>query len=152
MLEDEFSGERDEVELKKGLVNFEQFKLAILTENPGRVNFENTKSLDGEYKGLAGKPGLVAVKPENSKTSCSYGKHWEVVPLPMNPKFIAQLIFKVNGEENTSGFYRFELKIRRNPRDTFIDPIASGFNKGAIFVNGRNLGRYWKIGPQRSGL
>ena len=25
-----------------------------------------------------------------------------------------------------------------------------GFTKGYVFVNGFNLGRYWKIGPQKS--
>ena len=34
--------------------------------------------------------------------------------------------------------------------DTFIDVLSSGFTKGVIFVNGRNLGRYWKVGPQKT--
>ena len=152
LLEDEFSGERDEIELKKGLVEFSNFKLNILTENPGRINFQSATSLDGEYKGLAGKPILLPVKPENSKTTCSYGKIWDAYPLPMGKKFIDRLAFKLDKNEDFPGFHRFELKIRHNPRDTFIDPIASGFTKGVIFINGRNLGRFWRIGPQRNGF
>ena len=32
--------------------------------------------------------------------------------------------------------------------DTFID--MSKWKKGTVYVNGRNIGRYWNIGPQLS--
>jgi len=32
--------------------------------------------------------------------------------------------------------------------DTFLD--MRGWTKGYVWVNGHNLGRYWKIGPQQS--
>jgi beta-galactosidase len=32
--------------------------------------------------------------------------------------------------------------------DTFLD--MSGWGKGIVFVNGINLGRYWKAGPQQT--
>ena len=32
--------------------------------------------------------------------------------------------------------------------DTYFD--MSRWGKGTLYVNGRNLGRYWKIGPQLS--
>lgn len=32
--------------------------------------------------------------------------------------------------------------------DTFIDMQSWG--KGVIFVNGRNIGRFWKVGPQQT--
>jgi beta-galactosidase GanA len=31
--------------------------------------------------------------------------------------------------------------------DTFFD--MTGFRKGMVWINGRNLGRYWEIGPQK---
>jgi beta-galactosidase len=40
---------------------------------------------------------------------------------------------------------RFELE---EARDTFLDMRA--FRKGVVFVNGRNLGRYWSVGPQQA--
>ncbi len=35
-----------------------------------------------------------------------------------------------------------------NPGDTFLD--MRGWGKGVVFVNGKNLGRYWKTGPQQT--
>ena len=32
--------------------------------------------------------------------------------------------------------------------DTFID--MQNWGKGIVFVNGRNIGRYWKVGPQQT--
>lgn len=34
------------------------------------------------------------------------------------------------------------------PRDSFLK--LPGFIRGAAFVNGRCLGRYWNVGPQQS--
>jgi len=34
------------------------------------------------------------------------------------------------------------------PGDTFID--VSSLGKGALWINGRNAGRFWNIGPQRA--
>jgi len=34
------------------------------------------------------------------------------------------------------------------PRDTFLS--LPGWTKGVAWVNGFNLGRYWKVGPQQS--
>jgi len=37
------------------------------------------------------------------------------------------------------------------PRDTYIDFGKSGCGKGVVFVNGKNLGRYWStVGPQQT--
>jgi beta-galactosidase len=32
--------------------------------------------------------------------------------------------------------------------DTFLD--MRGWGKGVVLVNGRNVGRYWRIGPQQT--
>ena len=32
--------------------------------------------------------------------------------------------------------------------DTFLD--MRGWNKGVVWVNGHNLGKYWNIGPQQT--
>jgi len=34
------------------------------------------------------------------------------------------------------------------PADTFLD--MTNWGKGIVFVNGHNLGRYWKVGPQQT--
>lgn len=33
------------------------------------------------------------------------------------------------------------------PGDTYLD--VSAYGKGYLWVNGRNLGRYWNVGPQK---
>lgn len=43
-------------------------------------------------------------------------------------------------------FFRGTFRVDK-PADAFFD--TTGYRKGVIFVNGRNLGRYWDIGPQR---
>ena len=44
-------------------------------------------------------------------------------------------------------FYRGDLNVP-NPGDTFLD--LANFNKGFVWVNGHNLGRFWNVGPQRT--
>lgn len=45
-------------------------------------------------------------------------------------------------------FFRGRLWIEHQPQDTFLK--LQGWEKGVVFVNGHNLGRYWKIGPQET--
>lgn len=44
-------------------------------------------------------------------------------------------------------FYVGTLYVK-NPGDTFLD--LSHWNKGFVWVNGHNLGRFWNIGPQQT--
>lgn len=43
---------------------------------------------------------------------------------------------------------KFEFEIEDSPTDTFLD--MSGWHKGIVFVNGFNIGRYFRIGPQQT--
>ena len=43
-------------------------------------------------------------------------------------------------------FFRFKFNISETG-DTFLD--FSGWGKGCVFINGFNIGRFWKIGPQK---
>jgi len=45
-------------------------------------------------------------------------------------------------------FYRGYFTISGTPIDSFL--VTEGWSKGNAFINGVNLGRYWKIGPQYS--
>jgi len=40
------------------------------------------------------------------------------------------------------------FNIAGEPADTFLD--MKNWNKGIVFVNGFNIGRYWKVGPQQN--
>ena len=65
-------------------------------------------------------------------------------PLPMlNP---AQLPY--SGQPCSGAcFYRASFAVT-TPRDTFLD--TSGLTKGEVWLNGRALGRFWNIGPQKT--
>lgn len=52
--------------------------------------------------------------------------------LPLRAPILLQSTFNIDGE----------------PADTFLD--MSKWNKGVVFVNGFNIGRYWQIGPQQN--
>ena len=81
--------------------------------------------------------------------------YWMMRPLPMKPGFINQLEFsRSTTSKQIAGqpaFFKFILTVQNGSiLDGYIDPVTSGFTKGVIFVNGRNLGRYWNIGPQKT--
>ena len=43
---------------------------------------------------------------------------------------------------------RVKFNVTDEPCDTFVD--MSGWCKGIVLINGFNIGRYWKVGPQRT--
>lgn len=45
------------------------------------------------------------------------------------------------------GLYRAFFNVTEEPSDTFVD--TQGWTKGVIFINGFNLGRFNKLGPQQ---
>jgi len=105
--------------------------LDILVENMGRINFG--PRLVDDRKGIVGQVRLAG----------SVLTEWENYPLPMTD--LSALRFStsnVNGPAFLRG--QFELS---SLGDTFLD--MRGWGKGYVWVNGHNLGRYWKIGPQQ---
>ncbi|HPH43125.1 MAG TPA: beta-galactosidase [Candidatus Aminicenantes bacterium] len=112
-------------------------RLDILVEGLGRINY-------GPH--LLDRKGITDRVTLEGMTLMS----WNVVPLPMDEAFLEGLRF-VNETGAASGerpgvFFRgfFDLM---ETGDTFLD--LSGWRKGVVWVNGRNLGRYWDIGPQK---
>jgi beta-galactosidase len=106
--------------------------LDILVENLGRVNFG--PHLRDDRKGIT--------------ESVSMGERvltgWQVFTLPMND--LRRLQFK---HQLTDGpvFYRGQFEVT-DVGDTFLDMRL--FAKGAVWVNGHAMGRFWKIGPQQT--
>ncbi|WP_068784851.1 glycoside hydrolase family 35 protein [Paenibacillus phocaensis] len=117
-------------------------KLDILVENMGRINYG---PLLRDAKGIT-----EGVRIDNQ---FQYG--WTVRTLPLDPDALVALEYKDSdgqaegaaGEPGMPGFYRgcFEAK---EIGDTFLR--LDGWNKGVAWINGFNLGRYWKAGPQRA--
>ena len=107
--------------------------LDVLVENSGRINY-GTRMVDG-------RAGLVDPVLLDSERLLG----WQVFPLPMrSPETLrGWTTAKVEGP----AFHRGSLRIAA-PADTWLD--MSAFGKGFAWVNGRNLGRHWNIGPQRA--
>ena len=107
-------------------------RLDILVENTGRVNF--TKALRDERKGIT-----KAVTLGDTELT-----GWEVFPLPMSsePRPAAHA-----ARPGGSAFYRgtFRLVVTG---DTFLD--TRGWDKGTVWINGHQLGRFWSVGPQQT--
>jgi len=105
--------------------------LDILVENMGRVNFG--PRLVDDRKGIVGQVTLAG----------SPLTEWENYALPMTN--LSALRFTTS-KTNPPAFFRGQFELAALG-DTFLD--MRGWGKGYVWVNGHNLGRYWKVGPQQ---
>ncbi|GAB5577268.1 beta-galactosidase-1-like protein 2 [Prionailurus iriomotensis] len=136
--------------------------LRILVENQGRLAYG--QDISKERKGLIGDIYL-----NNSPL-----RRFKIYSLDMKTKFLKRWIREgkiqsVEGNDpkfhsclGQSGdhplihltpgrgpaFFLGILRMGNYSKDTFIK--MEGWTKGVIFINGRNLGRYWNIGPQEA--
>lgn len=116
-------------------------KLTLLVENLGR---RNAGRLTDVIKGIV----------SDVKVNDQVLYDWETTTFSLTKEDIT----KVESQQKHSRVYcpaffssTFSTPANANqthPLDTFVD--MSGWGKGVVFVNGRNLGRYWNIGPQRT--
>lgn len=109
--------------------------LDILVENMGRINFGTR--INANRKGIIQPITINGHKITGDWQT--YGVPMDV--MPVMPKMRSPY---VKGQP-TLYFGTFELD---KVGDTFLDMEKWG--KGIVFVNGVNLGRYWKIGPQQT--
>lgn len=110
----------------------EQGSLDILMENLGRVNYG--PEIELQKKGIA--HGVLV--------NGTFQMGWDIYPLPLDD--IAKVDFSREYKEGLPAFYKFELDVKE-VGDTFLD--FEGFGQGCVFVNGKNIGRFWEIGPQK---
>ena len=107
--------------------------LDIFVEGMGRINFGQE---------LIDRKGITDRVTLNGMTLMN----WDVFLLPMDSTFIKNL-----GNGTTSGkqgsFFKGEFNLNK-VADTYID--MSKYQKGLVWVNGHNLGRYWNVGPQHT--
>jgi beta-galactosidase len=109
----------------------ERGRLDVLVENLGRINYSQ-KMVD-ERKGFT--------------TATLDGRElldWQMFGLPLQS--VAGLAF---GRAHSSGpaFYRGVFELSRTG-DTFLD--MRSWTKGVAWINGHDLGRYWRVGPQQA--
>ncbi|KAK1883107.1 Beta-galactosidase-1-like protein 2 [Dissostichus eleginoides] len=114
--------------------------LSLLVENCGRVH--QGRDLDKQHKGLVGDILLNNIPLRD----------FTIYSLDMKPGFIDSLYqapWKTLPETPSfPGFFMGRLFAYGYPSDTFVKLPA--WEKGAVFINGINLGRYWSIGPQQA--
>lgn len=106
--------------------------LDLLVENGGRINYG-------------------ALIPDNHKgitESVTLGDReltgWDIYSLPMTDPTNLPLDGKA-GDGPT--LYKGTFHVDK-AGDSFLD--MRGWSKGAVWINGHNLGRYWQIGPQQT--
>ncbi|KAM9221634.1 beta-galactosidase-1-like protein 2 isoform 3-T3 [Dugong dugon] len=114
--------------------------LRILVENRGRVNYG--ENINDQRKGLIGDLYLDG----------SPLKNFRIYSLDMKKSFFQR--FTINKWSTVPevptfpAFFLGGLSVGPSPSDTFLK--LEGWEKGVVFINGLNLGRYWNIGPQET--
>lgn len=103
-------------------------KIEILVDAMGRVNY-------GKY--LYDRKGIARVMLGNQVVF-----DWQITTLPLDN--IDKVQYGTAGTQFPR-FYKGTFKAATDA-DCFVD--MTGFQKGCVFVNGFNLGRYWAAGPQ----
>ncbi len=145
--------------VKSADLNLPPFQLDILVANDGRIN--STRSMRGERKGI-----LQIIAPNGKPLK------WQVYPLPMttlpasyepppsNPtgdrvsretstrgQSSGPKIVSAKSENPAPTFFRGTFNLTETG-DTFLDIHTLG--KGAVWINGHPIGRFWNIGPQET--
>jgi beta-galactosidase len=112
-------------------------QLDILVEATGRVNYGKA-ILDN--KGITEK-----VTVTNGQTTQDL-KNWQVYNFPVDYDFQKNRKYST-AAANGPAWYKGSFNLTTTG-DTFLD--MSTWGKGMVWVNGCNLGRFWKIGPQQT--
>lgn len=108
--------------------------LDILVENMGRINY-------GPYL-LKNKKGIT----EKVLLADKELRNWKMFPLPFTD--ISGIAFTGNKPGDGDPVIKKAVFTMDTPTDTYLD--MSDWGKGAVWINGHHLGRYWEIGPQQT--
>lgn len=117
-------------------------KIDILVENMGRVNYGN--AMLKEHKGICGNVKLELVMENGDIYPHNYTmkSNWTNISLPM--KDLTSIDWSKEAQTDRPAFYEGTFSAKPGV-DTFVD--MKGWDKGVVWINGFNLGRYWKVGP-----
>lgn len=107
--------------------------LDILVEGMGHINFAQYMI---DRKGITDRVTLNGMTLMN----------WQIFPLPLDDKFIASLKQTNMQGPGEGTFFKGSFTLAETG-DTYFD--MSGYQKGMVYINGHNLGRYWNVGPQQ---
>lgn len=113
--------------------------LDILVENNGRINY-------GPYL-TDNRQGITQAVTLNGQPL----EDWKMYRFPFSTtggfKFLSGGATGAAGGLGQPALYKGTFSVEQ-PQDTYLD--MRGFGKGVVFLNGRNLGKYWQIGPQQT--
>lgn len=123
----------------------EGVRLDILVENMGRVSYGH--ALYGDKKGICGFVKIDFVQPDGVIFPWNYSAktNWTNSTLPLED--LSRLDFSKTAKVGRPAFFKGSFKAQANV-DTFIS--MKNWEKGVVWINGFNLGRYWNIGPQET--
>lgn len=113
-------------------------QLDILVEAMGRVNFDQAIH---DRKGITEKVELIY------ETERQELKNWKVYNFPVDYPFVKEQKYTSTTPTEGPAYYRTTFHLE-NTGDVFLDLQTWG--KGMVWVNGKALGRFWKIGPQQT--
>jgi beta-galactosidase len=109
-------------------------RLDILVEALGRVNY-----------------GPHLIDPKGITRRVVLGQTtlmgWHVYPLPLSGDNLLASLRYAPAADAGPAFHRGTFALSETG-DTFLDLRA--WRKGVVWVNGRNLGRFWRVGPQQT--
>lgn len=115
--------------------------LEILVEGMGHINYG--RKMESDRKGIVGEVRLDGKALKN----------WTVIPKTLAEQTIADAQKSAAQDAGVPGGHFRGTFVVPEPGDTFLD--MSKWGKGVLYVNGRNLGRYWSrtadgeiVGPQ----
>jgi len=108
-------------------------QLDILVEGMGHINF-------AEY--LIDRKGITDRVSLNGMTLME----WQIFILPLDEAYVKNLKFTPEEKTQPGTFFKGEFDLATTG-ETYLD--VSQWEKGVVWVNGHNLGRYWNIGPQK---
>lgn len=115
----------------------ETARLEILVEGMGRVNY-------GPF--MVDRKGITERVEFPFPYPAGVIMNWEIHLLPLGAAEVANLPFSTDSNSGPA-FQRANFELE-TVGDTFLD--MRGWNKGYVWVNGHNLGRFWHIGPQQT--
>lgn len=114
-------------------------RLELFVEAMGRVNYGGQLH---DRKGITQKVELI-----DGERTRALGP-WQVFTFPFDRAQLSRLRFaRAPVPLGAPAVYRGHFEVAR-AADTFLD--LGAWSKGAVWVNGHALGRYWNIGPQQT--
>lgn len=109
-------------------------QIDILVENMGRVNYG--PHMESQRKGI---DGSVQINGHGHAG-------WQMYRLPVDAQMLGKVSYDKQWRQGEPGFYMVNFNVDELG-DSFLD--LSGWGKGAVLLNGFQLGRFWEKGPQK---